>query len=476
MYDLVLQIGLVCSIVSFCLATNTFTAAVYEHAIRSGKVESRSDALRIINKNLMVFTQQVAAAKMQGVDILAFPEYGLTGSITKYNPVLRSSAYLYAEKAPEPSSSEACMACGPYPSNSDDWTVNHLCCLAQTNQMYLVANLIEKQLTVNGSNLKLYNTNIIINSSGCIVSKYHKYHLYGDESKLLDQPDHVEYSYTDTPFGRMGTLICYDLTFEEPALSLINTYQVDTLILSTYWTLVYRSTALYENIVEYASGWSRRMNVNFLAANIRDLKQHSFGSVISSPEDIVDVYYQPHLTSGQLLVANLNKSSRHQVVSNDLSSPEPARAVEWSELEHEGGVTYQVAQLKNLADDIKVCHGTLCCSVSYRMNLTEDYIVLAAHQSYSSSPYLEVCLLQTCKNESKSSCLDFPISNGTTTFNYFVLSGNFSSAYAFPTVSGSGYSFIDITWQFSYDNHTNEIIVGEMSYPFLNAAIYTYFQ
>ena len=46
---------------SFC--QKTFTAAVYEHALFSGKADSRAEALKIISRNLHVFIQQVTEAK-----------------------------------------------------------------------------------------------------------------------------------------------------------------------------------------------------------------------------------------------------------------------------------------------------------------------------------------------------------------------------------------------------------------------------
>ena len=46
---------------SFC--QKTFTAAVYEHALFSGKADNRAEALKIISRNLHVFIQQVTEAR-----------------------------------------------------------------------------------------------------------------------------------------------------------------------------------------------------------------------------------------------------------------------------------------------------------------------------------------------------------------------------------------------------------------------------
>ncbi|GAA5922751.1 carbon-nitrogen hydrolase family protein [Sporobolomyces koalae] len=75
---------------------------------------------------------------------------------------------------------------------------------------------------------RVYNTNVLIDADGNIASKYEKIHLLdvdvqgGDstqesdlvvEGKRLTDP-------AQTPVGKLGLLICYDLRFPEPALAL----------------------------------------------------------------------------------------------------------------------------------------------------------------------------------------------------------------------------------------------------------------
>ena len=61
-----------------------------------------------------------------------------------------------------------------------------------------------------------YNTSLLFDREGRLISHYHKMHLFGYrsiEAKLLDAGDQVVVA--DTDFGRVGLSTCYDLRFPE---------------------------------------------------------------------------------------------------------------------------------------------------------------------------------------------------------------------------------------------------------------------
>lgn len=62
---------------------------------------------------------------------------------------------------------------------------------------------------------KPYNSANLIGSDGCLIGTYRKTHLFGDEDKFFEAG--TEYPVFDTPLGRIGIMICYDVEFPEPA-------------------------------------------------------------------------------------------------------------------------------------------------------------------------------------------------------------------------------------------------------------------
>lgn len=67
---------------------------------------------------------------------------------------------------------------------------------------------------------RVYNSTVIINSAGLIESVYRKTHLYdafgGKESDTI-KPGDALFEPIDTPFGKIGLFVCYELRFPEIA-------------------------------------------------------------------------------------------------------------------------------------------------------------------------------------------------------------------------------------------------------------------
>lgn len=91
---------------------------------------------------------------------------------------------------------------------------------ASSHGIWLVAGTIPIQSTEKN---KVYSTCLLFNDSGDVVSRYDKIHLFDvtleesdesyTESETITSGDEVVVA--DTPFGRLGLAICYDLRFPE---------------------------------------------------------------------------------------------------------------------------------------------------------------------------------------------------------------------------------------------------------------------
>ena len=81
--------------------------------------------------------------------------------------------------------------------------------ITATNNCYIVAGLPER------AGNELFNSAVFIGPEG-YITKYRKIHLW-DEEKLLYDPGDLGLVIADTPIGRIGLMICYDLWFPEQA-------------------------------------------------------------------------------------------------------------------------------------------------------------------------------------------------------------------------------------------------------------------
>ena len=83
--------------------------------------------------------------------------------------------------------------------------------------MYVVANLGDlvpcgtPQHNCSCKETFQYNTNVAYGPTGRHLATYHKYNLFFEMA--YDTPPEPEHSYFDTPFGRVGTIVCFDLLF-----------------------------------------------------------------------------------------------------------------------------------------------------------------------------------------------------------------------------------------------------------------------
>jgi predicted amidohydrolase len=78
---------------------------------------------------------------------------------------------------------------------------------ARQYKVYLVAGLTERD------GMRLFNTGVLVGPDG-FIGKYRKAHLWNLE-KLWFTPGDLGFPVFDTPIGRIGLLICWDIWFPE---------------------------------------------------------------------------------------------------------------------------------------------------------------------------------------------------------------------------------------------------------------------
>jgi 5-aminopentanamidase len=88
-----------------------------------------------------------------------------------------------------------------------------------------------------GDDGRLYNSAAVVADTG-LVAVYRKTHLW-DREKLIFTPGAAEPPVVETPFGRVGVVICYDLEFPELTRA-AGLRGADLLVVPTNWPRVFR--------------------------------------------------------------------------------------------------------------------------------------------------------------------------------------------------------------------------------------------
>lgn len=203
------------------LAKGDYVAAVAEHTVFMGSESDTSDYK--LQKNLEIYSNLTTLAKTKGVQIIVFPEFGLTPSGAK----VRSDLYPFGEKIPDVKDSSPAIPCVE-PSFKDKPILSTMSCAAKTHQMSILVNMIDwvdcTQATDSNcpsDNHYQYNTDVVFNEKGALVAKYHKSHEFTPFIGVYDQyPIITEVTYKSSFGVEFGIFICYDIVFPDPAKSL----------------------------------------------------------------------------------------------------------------------------------------------------------------------------------------------------------------------------------------------------------------
>lgn len=232
----------------------------------------------------------------QNSDIIIFPEDGIYGTGFSRNRIKP-----YLEFIPDPNQVQwnPCSDPDRYPFTE----VQHfLSCLAKNNSIYLVANMGDKQPCSSQcppDGQFQYNTDVVYDNQGEFIGRYHKQHLFHELQ--FDTPNTTDFTYFDTEFGRVGVFTCFDIMFHEPAVRLIEQYNITTVAFPTAWI---DALPLF-TAIQFHAAFAAGMGVNFLAANIHRPSRGFIGSGIYTPLGILNFYYDNLHQQGRLLINDI---------------------------------------------------------------------------------------------------------------------------------------------------------------------------
>ncbi len=251
-----LLIGVCCLVV----VKGDYVAAVAEHTVFMGSDADTPEYK--LQKNLEIYSNLTTLAKTKGVQILVFPEFGLTPAGTDK----RSDLYPFAEKIPDMKDSASVIPCTD-PSFKDRPILSTMSCAAKSHQISILVNMIDwvdctaaTDKNCPSDNHYQYNTDVVFNEKGAIAAKYHKSHEFTPFIGVYDQyPTITEVTYKASFGVEFGLFICYDIVFPSPAKDLrakgiehflyaVNQYEIGE-----------------KTLIE---GWSRENDAVMLSANL----------------------------------------------------------------------------------------------------------------------------------------------------------------------------------------------------------------
>lgn len=446
---------LVTNVASISPSGSEFVAAVYEHAFLREEnrtaVLPQQEAVRLVMRNMDVYEEQMKIAKQQNVSIIVFPEYGLTGF-----GYTRDSFRPFLEDIPDPKMIDW-NACRDSEARIGTPILYRLSCLAKTYRMYLVINMgdikvckrsIDPYCPADGR--YQYNTNVVFDDKGNLVARYHKQHPFLNEMKVVNRPRKPEYITFETPFGKFGTFICFDVLFHDPAVPLVTEYDIDHVVFPTAWFDVLPLFAA----IGFHSSWARGMNVNFLGANTHFPAFLNTGSGIYSPSG-AKKYYRSLASNGSLSIASISKKPKRNLHNTTASNPEkrqPVKLYEDSFYSDLFGDLFLFKELVKAEDTLDVCYNgsEICCSLTYKIadkRSNEMYAlgVFDGLHTKEGQYYLRICTLIKCLGASRDSC-GKRVYNASTIFDHFTLRGQLNTSFVYPQVVADGVTLLPGEW------------------------------
>lgn len=295
------KVGLILLLVKFSLQASTPESPFYEAAVVEFAYETNPtyNPSQLLNSNLRQYLEIMMSAP-QNLDIIVFPEMTLNAMST-------------AVEISEPSQKIIPCDNGNYTTEN---LVKQISCSAKHFQRYVVVNIVTKvncpdpEMIANNDKrncssradgFSYYNTNVVFDRKGEIISRYRKFNLFGES---VDKPKRPALVTFVTDFGvTFGTFICFDLMFKRPALELIRNSNITDIVFTSMWF----SEMPFLTGVQAQQNWAFANNVNLLAAGANNPLIGSTGSGIYAARYGSLTSIMQGISQSQILTATVPK-------------------------------------------------------------------------------------------------------------------------------------------------------------------------
>ncbi|XP_054733237.1 vanin-like protein 3 isoform X2 [Anastrepha obliqua] len=388
-----------------------------------GVVEFRPDfvgltAAELIAKHTAAYIEILESPEALDTDIVVFPEGTLNNEFQPtYVP------------APEGAVIPCLLA---NQTNHYETFLVQLSCSARANRKYVVINLNEKENCTDNAafdprpcatnGLNMYNTNVVFDREGRVISRYRKFNIYLERKNTTYQP---EFAIFDTDFGvRFAHFICFDLLFYTPAEELVDKYGIRNII----FTSMFYSETPFLTAIQLQQSWAWGNNVTLLAAGGSYPMAGATGSgIYAGSGGSLSTAMIGTIGVRQLLVAKVPKFGNE-------SSPQVTRTRQFADVSatpQTGIKLLRDPQLDNFnsvllpltpstAISVEQCAEDLCCTLTGETTTSKNsygngtatgayryrFGVFTGQRTYEKEQYssVAICALYACTNETVSSC------------------------------------------------------------------------
>lgn len=368
------------------------------------------EPLTRLYENVGQYLNYIDQAGQQKCDIIVFPEDGLTGwyDVITYIDYVR----MFSTQVPDP-----LLNIVPCKLNSDVYSkaLVSFSCSALKNRIYVVVNLVEKFYVQYSKEIIYYNTNVVFNRDGAVVSRYRKINLLNE---VLFRPGNESMTFK-TDFGvTFGIFTCFDITFKHPALTTLADPKVTDIVYPVAWF----SHLPFIQSLSIHHGYTTSTGVNMLAAGLHDPASRNGGTAIYVAGGNISKVYLTEKEGSKLIIANVPKRSNRkppnpcQVVhippSSNVEKVEDINSFMTS-TENLVNYTFKAVDFSQTKIHETVCSGkNFCCnfdiSITFNMSPNYFYKMVAYHGTVELSRNdrlgTRVCGVVACKNESIVSC------------------------------------------------------------------------
>jgi predicted amidohydrolase len=232
-------------------------------------------------RNLEEVLARLTEAAALGARLVVFPECALSGYMLDSVEELRR----LAEPVPGPATERIAAVCAE-------------------RRVHAVVGLLERGADA------VYNSAILVGPEG-LVGRYRKAHLPGLGLDRMAAHGDTPFTVHETPLGRIGMAICYDIRFPEPA-RLLALRGADIIALPSNWPTVERLAppSAIPDLLTRARALENRV---FLA--VADRAGEERGSRFLGRSQLVDVFGQVRAEAGsgpELIYADLDLALARQ--------------------------------------------------------------------------------------------------------------------------------------------------------------------